>query len=157
MRKLSKGADVIVTIICDFHQFSAEKMRFSQKPMSWSYFFAKTSIILDKKLQIFRRNYFIKHNIGPWKLNIIFSPQNTDRRSRFLKKNWPWKTVGGSPGFWDGGKVRRKVFGKSLQRRQQQLSFSFKFHRKSGLLPQSRNFVWLNRSTDMPCKSFTSR
>jgi hypothetical protein len=32
------GVDVMITIFCDFWQFSAKKWRFSQKPMLWSKF-----------------------------------------------------------------------------------------------------------------------
>jgi hypothetical protein len=32
------GVDVMITIFCDFHPFSAKKWRFSSKPMVWSKF-----------------------------------------------------------------------------------------------------------------------
>jgi hypothetical protein len=35
---LCPGVDVMITIFCDFCQFSVKKWRFSQKPMLWSFF-----------------------------------------------------------------------------------------------------------------------
>jgi hypothetical protein len=37
--KYCPGVDVMITIFCDFLQFSVKNWRFSQKPMLWSKFF----------------------------------------------------------------------------------------------------------------------
>jgi hypothetical protein len=62
------GVDVMITIFCDFPQFSAKKLAFFQKPTLWSIFF-KIWLCLESKTPIFRkiflRKYFKNHNIGP--------------------------------------------------------------------------------------------
>jgi hypothetical protein len=52
------GVDVIITIFCDFRQFSAEKnWRFSQKPMLSIKILQKFSFVLSRK-QFFRRLFW---------------------------------------------------------------------------------------------------
>jgi hypothetical protein len=51
----------MVTIFCNFRQFSAKNWRFSQKPML-ALFWVKNAIFF---LQNFWRKYFKNHNIGP--------------------------------------------------------------------------------------------
>jgi hypothetical protein len=47
------GVDVMVTIFCDFSQFSAKKLAFSQIPMLRS-FFSNFTFLLSQKRQLFR-------------------------------------------------------------------------------------------------------
>jgi hypothetical protein len=59
----------MITIFCDFCQFSAKKLAFFSKTNVMITIFAKTSSSLSKKRQLFRkifwRKYFKNHNIGP--------------------------------------------------------------------------------------------
>jgi hypothetical protein len=54
----------MITILCDFCQFSAKKGVFLKK-QCYDQLFAKTSSSLMQKTPIFRRKYFKNHNIGP--------------------------------------------------------------------------------------------
>jgi hypothetical protein len=58
----------MITMFCDFRQFSAKNWRFSKKPMLWSKF-CIIYLCFESKRQffrwIFRRKYFLNHNIGP--------------------------------------------------------------------------------------------
>jgi hypothetical protein len=70
-RKLAESAvDVMLTIFCDFCQFSAKKLAFFSKTNVMINFFSKFGFVLSQKRQffrqIFRRKYFKNHNIGPW-------------------------------------------------------------------------------------------
>jgi hypothetical protein len=48
------GVDVMITIFCDFRQFSAKKLAFFSKTNVMIKIFAKTSSSLSKKRQYFR-------------------------------------------------------------------------------------------------------
>jgi hypothetical protein len=54
------GVDVMITIFCDFLQFSAKKLAFFSKTNATIKFFA-----FSVKNDIFWRKYFKNHNIGP--------------------------------------------------------------------------------------------
>jgi hypothetical protein len=62
------GADVMITIFCDFRQFSAKNAVFL-KNQCYDQNFEKFSFVLSRKRQFFRRifqqKYFKNHNIGP--------------------------------------------------------------------------------------------
>jgi hypothetical protein len=51
---LFAGVDVMITIFCDFRQFSAKKLAFFSKTNVMVKIFAKTSSSLSKKRQHFR-------------------------------------------------------------------------------------------------------
>jgi hypothetical protein len=53
-RHFRPGVDVMITFLCDFCQFSAEKMAFSKKTNVMITIFAETSSSLSKKRQYFR-------------------------------------------------------------------------------------------------------
>jgi hypothetical protein len=48
------GVDVMITIFCDFRQFSVKKLAFFPKTNVMITIFSKTSSSLDKKRQFFR-------------------------------------------------------------------------------------------------------
>jgi hypothetical protein len=48
------GVDVMITIFCDFSQFSAKKLAFFSKTNVMITIFAKTSFVLRQKRQYFR-------------------------------------------------------------------------------------------------------
>jgi hypothetical protein len=68
---LIPGTDVMITIFCDFWQFSAKELAFLSK----NNVMIKIEFIyvLSQKRQFFRwffrRKYFKNHNIGPWTLS----------------------------------------------------------------------------------------
>jgi ABC-type uncharacterized transport system fused permease/ATPase subunit len=66
---LSPGVDVMITIFCDFRQFSAKKIGVLPKYQCYDQLFSKFSFVLSQKRQFFRkkfrRKYFKNHNIGP--------------------------------------------------------------------------------------------
>jgi hypothetical protein len=75
------GTDVMITIFCDFWQFSAifdnfrrKNWRFSQKPMLWSIFLKKITFVFSQKRHFFRRisrrKNLNNHNIGPWYMGV---------------------------------------------------------------------------------------
>jgi hypothetical protein len=53
--------NVMITIFCDFCQFSAKHWRFSQKPMLWSHFLQKLAVVWAKNANIFAK--FFGENI----------------------------------------------------------------------------------------------
>jgi hypothetical protein len=55
------GVDVMITIFCDFSQFSAKKLAFFSKTTVMIKIFAKTSSSLNKKRQFFAK--FFSENI----------------------------------------------------------------------------------------------
>jgi hypothetical protein len=63
------GTDVMITIFCDFWQFSEKKLAFFSKTNVMIKIFAQFSFVLSQKRQffrwIFRRKYLKNHNIGP--------------------------------------------------------------------------------------------
>jgi hypothetical protein len=64
------GVDVMITIFCDFWQFSAKKLVvFFKKKQCYNQNFAYFSFVLSQKRQlfrwIFRQKYLKNHNIGP--------------------------------------------------------------------------------------------
>jgi hypothetical protein len=54
------GVDVMITIFCDFCQFSAKNLRFSQKPMLWSQFLQKLAVAWAKNANIFAK-FFVEN------------------------------------------------------------------------------------------------
>jgi hypothetical protein len=65
---MKTGADVMITIFCDFSQFSAKKMAFFLNNNVMIYFFQKLDLFWVKNAifcKIFRRKYFKNHNISP--------------------------------------------------------------------------------------------
>jgi hypothetical protein len=58
---LLPGVDVMITIFCDFRQFSAKKLAFFSKTNVMIIIFAKTSSSLSKKRQFFAK--FFGENI----------------------------------------------------------------------------------------------
>jgi hypothetical protein len=72
------GVDAMITSFCDFCQFSAKKLAFSQIPMLWPKFLHNLALLWVKNANffrwIFRRKYWKNHNIGP--SMIIFSCVN---------------------------------------------------------------------------------
>jgi hypothetical protein len=54
-RKMKDGVDVMITIFCDFCQFSAKKLAFFSKTNVVINFFSKSSSSLSKKRQYFRQ------------------------------------------------------------------------------------------------------
>jgi hypothetical protein len=64
---LVTGGDVMITIFCEFGQFSAKKFAFFSKPMLWSNFFQNLALFWVKNA-----NFFVKffgeniQKIGPW-------------------------------------------------------------------------------------------
>jgi hypothetical protein len=66
--KSRPGVDVMITIFCNFWQFSEKKLAFSQNTMLWSKFCMIYLCFESKKpffCWIFRRKYLKNHNIGP--------------------------------------------------------------------------------------------
>jgi hypothetical protein len=63
------GVDVMITIFCDFCQFSAKKLAFFSKTYVMINCFSKFGFVLSHKRQFFancfRRKYLKNHNIGP--------------------------------------------------------------------------------------------
>jgi hypothetical protein len=63
------GVGVMITILCDFSQFSAKKLAFFLNTNVMINFFSKFSFVLSQKrhffCKIFRQKYFKNHNIGP--------------------------------------------------------------------------------------------
>jgi hypothetical protein len=63
------GVDVMITIFCDFCQFSAKKLAFFSKTNVIIKILEIVTVVWAKKRQyfrqIFRRKYFKDHNIGP--------------------------------------------------------------------------------------------
>jgi hypothetical protein len=58
------GVDVMITIFCDFRQFSAKKLAFFLNTNVTINFFQNLhSFVSSQKRQFFRWNF---HNIGPW-------------------------------------------------------------------------------------------
>jgi hypothetical protein len=76
------GVDVMITIFCDFRQFSTKKLAFFSKTNVMINLF-KIYLFFSQKRQFFRKNfrpkYFLNHNIGPW--TIKFSRQKIRKRS----------------------------------------------------------------------------
>jgi hypothetical protein len=73
----------MITIFCDFCQFSAQKLPFSQKPMLWSQFLRKLKVVWAKNAKIFAK--FFGENI----LKIITSVPGTLRFSVYVHiLNW---------------------------------------------------------------------
>jgi hypothetical protein len=64
---LVTGGDVMITIFCEFGQFSAKKFAFFSKPMLWSNFFQNLALFWVKNA-----NFFVKF-FGENILNIITS------------------------------------------------------------------------------------
>jgi hypothetical protein len=50
----NQGVDVVITIFCDFYQFSAKKLAFFSKTNVMITIFEKTSFVLSQKRQYFR-------------------------------------------------------------------------------------------------------
>jgi hypothetical protein len=63
------GVDVMITIFCDFSQFSAKKIGVFLKYQYCDHIFSKFAFVSSQKRQFFReiiwRKYFQNHNIGP--------------------------------------------------------------------------------------------
>jgi hypothetical protein len=57
---LGSGVDVMITIVCDFCQFSAKKLAFFSKTNVMITIFAKTSSSLSKKRQ-YLANFFVEN------------------------------------------------------------------------------------------------
>jgi hypothetical protein len=51
---LAPGVDVMITIFCDFRQFSAKKLAFFSKTNVMINFFSKFGFVLRQKRQFFR-------------------------------------------------------------------------------------------------------
>jgi hypothetical protein len=77
------GVDVMITIFCDFRQFSCEKIGvFSKKtPMLWS-IFSQLSFVFSQKrpflCRLFLAKIFKNHNIGPRNKTL---PTNAEKAS----------------------------------------------------------------------------
>jgi hypothetical protein len=54
------GVDVMITIFCDFRQFSAKKWRFSQKSILCPKFLINLTLLRDKNANIFAKIFFAK-------------------------------------------------------------------------------------------------
>jgi hypothetical protein len=65
----SSGSDVMITIFCDFSQFSAKKFGVFLKNQCYDHNLAKISFVLSQKRRFFGKNFWRKHfknhNIGP--------------------------------------------------------------------------------------------
>jgi Holliday junction resolvasome RuvABC DNA-binding subunit len=63
------GVDVMITIFCDFSQFSAKKIGVFLKYQCNDQIILKFGFVLSQKRhffrKIFRQKYFKNHNIGP--------------------------------------------------------------------------------------------
>jgi hypothetical protein len=72
------GVDVMITIFCDFRQFSAKKLAFFSKPNVMIKFLHYLALFWVKNAnyfaKIFGENIFKNHNIGPWSHWIDVSP-----------------------------------------------------------------------------------
>jgi hypothetical protein len=55
------GADVMITIFCDFRQFSAKQIAVFLKNQCYDQIFAKSSSSLSKKRQYFRKIFLLKY------------------------------------------------------------------------------------------------
>jgi hypothetical protein len=51
------GVDVMITIFCDFCQFSAKKLAFSSKTNVMIKFFLKLAVVLAKNTNTFPKNF----------------------------------------------------------------------------------------------------
>jgi hypothetical protein len=58
------GVDVMITIFCDFWQFSAKKLAFFSKTNVMINILHNLALIWVKKRQFFRRKNLKNHNIG---------------------------------------------------------------------------------------------
>jgi hypothetical protein len=92
----------MITIFCNFWQFSAKNWHFYQKNQCYDQFFAQFTSVLSQKRQffrwIFRRKYLKNHNIGPWFLvpiECLYQRVKTGFR-RWSGPESGWKRIPGS-------------------------------------------------------------
>jgi hypothetical protein len=77
--RLKSGVDVMITIFCDFWQFSAKYWHSSQKAMLRSNF-CIIQLCFESKTPIFWRKYLKNHNIGPRSLVRVGFPRNASAK-----------------------------------------------------------------------------
>jgi hypothetical protein len=66
---MTPGVDIMITIFCDFCQFSAKKMALFSKTnvmIKFLHNLALFSVKMSFLADFFRRKYLKNHNIGPW-------------------------------------------------------------------------------------------
>jgi hypothetical protein len=59
-KSAESGVDVMITIFCDFSQFSAKKLAFFSKTNVMINFFSKFSFVLSQKTPIFSQKFSAK-------------------------------------------------------------------------------------------------
>jgi hypothetical protein len=82
-RLLQSGVYVMITIFCDFSQFSAKKLAFFLNTNVMINFFKNLALFCVKSakflVKFFGEKYFKNHNIGPWTMKF-------DRNQVYIRK-----------------------------------------------------------------------
>jgi hypothetical protein len=83
----------MITIFCDFRQYSAKQLAFFLKPMLWSFFHNLHCFVLSQKrhfsANLFGENIFKNHSIGSWQtIKLCWKNWRLTRTSTASSRTW---------------------------------------------------------------------